>query len=154
MVGKKVGFALGMLALAGSSRFIYKVYKMREVVSTRFKSLSINKTRTLDRVSLTFNLIISNPTNSSLHIREIAGGLFLEGRKVASFKTKKSFVVQPGNTEISFAANLSNAGVIDSIVQMAFKRKVGPIQVNYILDSGIPLIKIPQSFNFSAKDLL
>lgn len=144
---------IAVIGIAGLITYFLRLKNMADRVQTSLVKVSRNPSTNLDQTSLTIDLKITNPTDTSLNIEGVSGKMNYAGKTLGTYSAKKAFTILPkASVPLSLTFIANNQALVEQLVRLAVERKVYPIEILYDLKTRFGLI--PQKFTINTSDLI
>lgn len=144
---------IAVIVVTGLFAYFLRLKNMADRVQTSLVKVSRNPSTNLDQTSLTVELKVTNPTDTSLNIEGVNGKLIYAGKVLGSYSAKKAFTILPkASVPLSLTFIANNQALISELVRLAVERKVYPVEIQYDLNTRFGTI--PQKFVINTSDLI
>jgi LEA14-like dessication related protein len=150
-VQKAIRNALIVSGILAGANYLFRLNKLGERLQYELIRISRNKSTSLSSSSITAEMRLINPTNTSLDINSLNGRIVYGGRVIGQMVSKKKFTISPGVSNLSLNFSIDNLGLLNSAIQNAMNKEPQTVRVEYILKTNFG--SIPQSFSVNALDV-
>jgi len=152
-VNRQIINALIISGILGGITYLIRLNKLGERIQYRLLKVSRNKSTTLQSSSITAEIELINPTNTSLDVQSVSGFIFYGNQVLGSMESKKPFTITPGSSRLSLNFSVDNQSLLTSIVQYVLRQdQMQKIVVRYNLKTTLGVI--PQSFEVNPRSLI
>lgn len=153
VVSRQIINALIISGIVGGITYLMRLKKLGDRIQYKLARISRNKSTTLQSSSITAEVELTNPTNTSLDVQSVSGYIYYGSQILGTMRSKSPFTITPGVSRMALTFTVDNQTLMSNIVRYVLsKESLQKIMVKYSLKTPLGLIN--QSFEVNPRSLI